>query len=103
MLQSGLLSYLILLLLLEKFVKQGVEGGILTHDGLHNLAVGTDDNLCGESLNAVVAEHLRVARVVDMQPGQLVLCDGLFPLGKAGRGDRYFRWTDGCQPGQAAA
>lgn len=44
--------------LLEQFVEEGVECRILAYDGLHDLSVRTYDNLCRESLHAVISEHL---------------------------------------------
>ena len=44
--------------LLEQFVEEGVECRILAYDGLHDLSVRTYDNLCRESLYAVISEHL---------------------------------------------
>lgn len=69
-----------LTLLAQHFIKQSVESRILTNDGLDNLTVSINHNLCRETLNSVIAENLAVLRIVNMNPWQLVLLNSSLPL-----------------------
>ena len=69
------------LFLAECLIEQGIEGGILADDGLDNLALGINEDLCGEALDAVSVQDLAVvAWTKDVEPGQLMLLHGSFPL-----------------------
>ena len=69
------------LFLAKSLIEQGIEGGILANDGLDNLALGINEDLCGEALDAVSVQELSVvARTIDVEPGQLMLLHGSFPL-----------------------
>lgn len=50
----------------EQFVKQGVEGRVFADDGLHNLAVGADNDFRGEPGDTVVGGEVGAARVIDV-------------------------------------
>lgn len=66
--------------LFQNFIKQGVECRILTHNGLHNLAVRTDDNLGWEALNSILVEYIATLWIIDVNPWQLMLLYGSLPL-----------------------
>ena len=69
------------LFLAKSLIEQGIEGGILTNDGLHNLALRINEDLCGEALDAVSVKELAVvARTIDVEPGQLMFLYGSLPL-----------------------
>lgn len=72
--------WFMLTLLAQHFIKQSVESRILTNDGLDNLTVSINHNLCRETLNSIVAENLAVLRIVNMNPWQLVLLNSSLPL-----------------------
>ena len=69
-----------LTLLAQHFIKQSVESRILANDGLDNLTISINHNLCRETLNSVIAENLAVLRIVNMNPWQLVLLNSSLPL-----------------------
>ena len=64
----------------EQLVEEGIEHGVFANDNLDNLALGVDDHLGGETLDALGGEQFGFAWIIDMLPRQLVLGHGLFPL-----------------------
>ena len=69
------------LLVGEQLVEEGVERGILTGEGLQYVALRVDDDLRGEALNGIVVGDVAFsARIVHVEPRQLVLFDGCFPF-----------------------
>ena len=66
--------------LFQNFIEQGVECRILTHNGLHNLAVRTYNNLGWETLDSILVEHIATLWIIDVNPWQLMLLYGSLPL-----------------------
>ena len=66
--------------LLEKFVKEGIEGGVLTYDCLYDFTLRVDNNLCGEPGNGIHFGNFGVFGVIYMFPLEFVLRYCSFPL-----------------------
>ena len=45
------------ILFLKQFIEQGVERRVFAHDGLHYLAIRTDNNLGGETSNPIIGQE----------------------------------------------
>lgn len=66
--------------LFQNFIEQGVECWILTHDGLHNLAVRTHNYLGRETLDTIFIQKIATLWIIHVNPRQLMLLYGSLPL-----------------------
>ena len=71
-----------ILFLLEQAIEDSIELRVFANNGLYDLAICTDDNLCWETIDSISLAYiiLGTTRVVDMKPWQPMLSNGSLPL-----------------------